>query len=54
MDDKEFTLNVAKYGDAVVQEGSVEKNSLTSKYFGEYEEALDYLKEQCSNFVKEQ
>lgn len=48
--DKLFELSVTTEGDSVVQEGSAE--NLTTKYFGEYLDALEYLKKQCSDFVK--
>lgn len=48
--DKLFELSVTTEGDSVVQEGSAE--NLITKYFGEYLEALEYLKKQCSDFVK--
>jgi len=48
---KLFELSVTIEGDSVVQEGNAE--NLTTKYFGEYLEALEYLKKQCSDFVKE-
>jgi len=48
--DKLFRLSVTTEGDSVVQEGNTE--NLTTKYFGEYLEALEYLKKQCSDFVK--
>ena len=51
MKDRIFELSVSTEGDSVVQEGNIE--NLTTKYFGEYLEALEYLKKQCSDFVKE-
>ena len=51
MNDKIFTLSVTTDEDSVVQTGSVE--NLVSEYFGEYEEALEYLKEECLKFIKE-
>ena len=51
MNDKIFRFSVAEEGDSVVQTGKVE--TLKSIYFGHYTEALEWLKEQCKEFVKE-
>jgi len=51
--DKEFSFSVTPEGDSVVQEGEISDGTRSSKYFGEYEEALEYLREECLKLVKE-
>jgi len=48
--DKEFRLSVTTEGDSVVQTGSI--STLETKYFGEYTEAIEYIKEKIEKFIK--
>jgi len=52
MGDKEFGLSVTKEGDSLawVKTAKIEDRNLI--YFEWYEDALEYLKEQCEEFVK--
>ena len=47
--DKEFMFSITKEGDSLVLEGSIFKNR--PKYFGEYEDAIKYMREEIIKFV---
>lgn len=54
-EEKIFRFSVmSDLGDSVVGEGSVAKGTYQSKYFNHYEKAVEYLTEQCREFVREE
>jgi len=50
--DFECSFSATDLEDSVVQTGKVKDGTLTSKYFGHYTEALEYIKEQCEKISK--
>ena len=50
--DKRFEISVTKEGDSVVSIGNIFDVSFKSTYYGEYEEALDAIRDQCKSFVE--
>ena len=51
MTDLKFCYSVTKEGDSVVMSGKVP--NLTTKYFNDFREALEYLREKTLKFIKE-
>ena len=50
--EKEFSLSVTKEGDSVVSTGKLSELNFKSTYYGEYEEALEAIRDQCKSFVE--
>ena len=53
MSDKEFGMSITKEGDSLawIKTDKIETRKL--KYFREYEDALEYLRKQCLEFIGE-
>ena len=47
-----YSIGVAPEGDSVVQWGNISDGSHKTKYFGIYEDALEFLREQFGKFTK--